>query len=343
MKKNIIFLSFFLLLFICGVFYPITNLLSKDKSKNLEVLTVQRVKSALEVLAPYFNKSILNSDDINLITAVNDITKIENITNCFILDANGKVLIDNNTSQWNTEKNTVIYSNAIKNKMGLLQQIPGKETLLLSKPLVENNTLFCVISVQKANENAKRWKAKYYTIASFTAILIATAIYFLSKLLILMPFNRIKKSLENKFHGNANGASSNEITDIFDLERDKIASQTQILKDENESLSKIIEYLQYLSAKDSLAFIILNSLNEVVYAYDNTKDILKDNFKKGSHLLEITKTHDLIQIVEEARENQEKEIKKFIKNYIVTAISISQKDRVVGTVIKAQSKDVDYR
>jgi hypothetical protein len=158
-----------------------------------------------------------------------------------------------------------------------------------------------------------------------------------------MPFNRIKKSLENKFHGNANGASRNEITDIFDLERDKIASQMQILKDENESLSKIIEYLQYISVKDSLAFIILNSLNEVVYAYDNTKDILKDNFKKGSHLLEITKTHDLIQIVEEARENQEKEIKKFIKNYIVVAISISQKDKVVGTVIKVQSKDVDYK
>jgi hypothetical protein len=337
MKKNIIFLSLFLLLFICGVFYPITNLLSKDKSKNLETLTAEKVKSAVEALAPYFNKAILNSDDISLIVNISDITKIENVTNCFILDANGKVLMHNNTSQWNTEKNTIIYNNAIKNKTGLLQQIPGKETLLLSEPLVENNTLFCLISVQKANENAKHWKIKYYTIASLVAIFIITALYFLSKLLILAPFNRIKKSLEDKFHGNTNTGNRNEITDIFDLERDKIASQTQMLKDENESLSKIIEYLQYPLVKDSLAFIILNSLNKIVYAYDNTKDILKDNFEKGSHLLEVAKNHDLIKIVEEANENQDKEVEKSVKNYIVTATSISEKDRVVGTVIKVQS------
>lgn len=65
---------------------------------------------------------------------------------------------------------------------------------------------------------------------------------------------------------------------------------------------------------------------------------MKDNFEKGSHLLEITKVHDLIQIVEEANENQEKEIKKFTRNYIITAISISEKGKVVGTIIKVQNK-----
>lgn len=338
MKKNIMFLSFFSLLFVCVIFYPAANLLSKNKSKDLEAITVEKAKSAVEALTPYFSKAILNSDDISLVTAIDNIRKIENITSCFVLDKNGKMLIPSNANKWDTEKNTMIYNNATKNKTGLLQQTSEKETLLLSESLAENHTLFCMISVQKTSKSAKYWKIKYYTIASFVAVLIIIVFYFLSRLLILMPFIRIKKSLEDKSHGNTETGDRNEITDIFDSQRDKIAKKIQILKDENESLSKIIEYLQHTSVKDRLAFIILNSLNETVYAYDNTKDILKDNFEKGSHLLEITKVHDLIQIVEEANENQEKEIKKIIRNYIITAISISEKGKVVGTIIKVKNK-----
>lgn len=58
-----------------------------------------------------------------------------------------------------------------------------------------------------------------------------------------MPFIRIKKSLEDKSHGNTETGDRNEITDIFDSQRDKIDKKIQILKDENESFSKIIEYL----------------------------------------------------------------------------------------------------
>ncbi|GHT60243.1 hypothetical protein AGMMS50222_05040 [Endomicrobiia bacterium] len=313
-------------------------MLSKNKSKDLEALTVEKAKSAVEALIPHFNKAILNSDDISLFMAIDNIGKIENITSCYILDKSGKMLIPSDANKWNTEKNTIIYNNATKNKTGFLQQTSKKETLLLSESLAENHTLFCMISIQKASENARYWKIKYYTIASFVAVFIIIVFYFLSRLLILMPFIRIKKSLEDKSYENTDTGDRNEITDIFDLQRDKIAKKIQILKDENESLSKIIEYLQHASVKDSLAFIILNSLNEIVYAYDNTKDILKDNFEKGSHLLEITKAHDLIQIVEEANENQEKEIKKFIRNCIITAFSISEKGKVVGTIIKVQNK-----
>jgi hypothetical protein len=48
MKKNIIFLSFFTLLFICGIFYPIVNLLSKDKAKDLQSLILQKAQHRIK-------------------------------------------------------------------------------------------------------------------------------------------------------------------------------------------------------------------------------------------------------------------------------------------------------
>lgn len=144
----------------------------KNKSKDLEAITVEKAKSAVEALAPYFSKAILNSDDISLVMAIDNIRKIENITSCFVLDKNGKMLIPSNANKWDTEKNTMIYNNATKNITGLLQQTSEKETLLLSESLAENHTLFCMISVQKTSKSAKNWKIKYYSIASFVAFLL---------------------------------------------------------------------------------------------------------------------------------------------------------------------------
>ncbi|MDR0800375.1 MAG: hypothetical protein LBN01_02440 [Endomicrobium sp.] len=132
MKKNIIFLSFLSLIVICGVFYPLIEFLSKDKAKDLEIMAVEKAKSALKVIVPSLNKALENSDDINLLINIESVAKIENITTCFILDKNGKVTIHNNVSEWNTERTSGIYNKAIKQKTEFLQQTSDKDFLLFS-------------------------------------------------------------------------------------------------------------------------------------------------------------------------------------------------------------------
>jgi hypothetical protein len=337
MKKNIIFLSFLVFVCICGIFYPLTELLSKNKSKDLETLAIEKAKTAIKTITPSFNKAIENSDDINLITNIEFSAKTENITSCFILDQNSKVIIHNNISEWNTEKNADIYNKAMKEKTEFLQQIPdNKDFLLLSEPLSNDYTLFCMISIQGTKEVAKYWKIKYYTISASVAILITVILYFLSKLLILLPFNRIKKSLETKSSENIKNDKYNEITDIFVMERDKVAKKISMLEEDKDSLSKIIEYSQKASIQNSLAFIILNSSNKVVYAYDNTDKLLKKDFEKDGHILEISTNSDLIQIVSKANENIGTIIQEHIKNYTISAISIDNNGKIAGTIIKVE-------
>jgi hypothetical protein len=335
MKKNIVFLSFFSLIIICGIFYPLIEFLSKDKAKDLEVMAVEKAKSALKVIVPSFNKALENSDDINLLINIESVAKIENITTCFILDKNGKVLIHNNMSEGNTERTSRIYNRTIEQKAQSLQQTSNKDFLLFSEPLASDYTLFCIFSVKKAKETLRNWKIKYYTAALSTALSIVVILYFLSKLFILLPFNRIKKSLENgKSSKNIKENKCDEIADVFVAEKEKITEKIEILEEDRESLSKIIEYSQESSIKDSSAFIILNSLSKVVYAYDNTGTILKKDFEKGKHILEISENPNLIKIISKANENLGEKINESFENYAITAVSISSDSKIVGTIIK---------
>jgi hypothetical protein len=334
MKKNIIFLSLLLLLFICGIFYNLINLLSKDKLKDLETLTIEKSISTIKILTPFFNKAIEVADDINLLTIIESVTKTENVTSCFILDKNTKVLIHNNINEWNTEKNSDIYNNAINQKTEFLQKLSNEKSVLFSKPLINNCTLFCTISTKQAQKNAKLWKIKYFTIGSVVVFCIIIILYFLSKLLILMPFNRTKKVLENTSLQDIKNSKYNEITEIFDMEREQITKKIKTLEENNKSFSKIIEYLQQESIKDALALILLNSFNEVIYAYDYTGNILGEKFKKGSHILETTENFNLVQIIVKANEAKGKEIRELLKNHTITAISINDNNKIIGTIIK---------
>jgi hypothetical protein len=335
MKKNIIFLSFFSLIIICGIFYPLTEFLSKNKAKDLEIIAVEKAKSALKVIVPSFNKALENSDDINLLINIESVAKIENITTCFILDKNGKIIIHNNISEWNTERTNRIYNRAIEQKVQSLQQTPNKDFLLFSEPLISDCTLFCIFSIKEVKETSRNWKIKYYTAASFTVLFIIIILYFLSKLFILLPFNRIKKSLENdKASENIKENKYDKITDIFIAEKEKITKKIEILEEDRESLSKIIEYSQESSIKGSSAFIILNSLSRVMYAYDNTGTILKKDFEKGKYILEISENPNLVKIISKANENPGKKINESFENDVITAVSISFDGKIEGTIIK---------
>ncbi len=183
MKKNVVFLSFFSLIIICGIFYPLTEFLSKDKAKDLEIVAVEKAKSALKVIVPFFNKALENSDDINLLINIGSVAKIENITTCFILDKNGKVIVQNNINEWNTERTSRIYNRVIEQKVQSLQQTSNKDFLLFSEPLTNDCTLFCIFSIKEVKEASRNWKIKYYTAASSTVLLIIIILYFLSNCL----------------------------------------------------------------------------------------------------------------------------------------------------------------
>jgi hypothetical protein len=315
-----------------GIFYFLTELLSKNKESELEKLTVEKARAAVSVNIGAINKSLESSDDITMLSYIESIAKFENISSCFILDRNNRVIIHNNTSEWNAERKGSVYDRAVKYDGELVQYTQSENLLLFSAPLAKNYTLCCIFSIQKAKDDAKYWKIKYYTVAAAVLAAVTAVFYFLAKLFVILPFNRIKKALEGNSVDAIKKGAYNEITDFFATEREKHENRIKALQADIESLSKIVEY--FAADGKYQAFMALNASNNIIFAYDKTGLFLKKGFAAGSHIVESSLNSGIIELVNRASENPGREVEAASENYKITAVSI----HFQGVIIKITHK-----
>lgn len=333
MKKNIIFLSFFLLIVLCIIFYPLTIVISKNKTKELQFLEIEKVKAQINALLPYFNKNIEAQDDINLIKNIENLSRLENIASCFILDSKNKALIHNNTSQWGKDQSPQVYGKALAQKTFTVQKTDNDKLLSISQPLVSDCMLCCIVSIKKAQESAKYWKIRYFTISITITILILISFYFLAKLIILFPFNRIKKSLEDQYLKDPMDENYNEITDIFIKQKDEESKKIQILLQKNNCLGEIIKHIQNEHKDNKPALIILDSFNQIVYAYDTTNLFLKKNFKINDHIFESSSNTVLMKAISFLNQNLGYKVVERFQNFTITAQAIKDSTNTLSGII----------
>ncbi|AKL97819.1 hypothetical protein [Endomicrobium proavitum] len=332
MKKNIFALTFFTFAATAGLFFLLSNVLIKFETADARALSDEKIKNAIYKVLPQINKNLENSDDIALIYNMETLKKTKSVAAVFILDKNNNVIIHNIADEIHTLKTGAPYDAARDSKDVLFQRnLPQSGETLLSVPLAKENTLICVLTDK---DIAKTLKIRYYTIGSAAALLIAVILYLLAKLFVLLPFNRTKKALEKQSAQDIKDGKYDEITDIFVTENEKYNRQITALENNNENLSEIIEYYFSLSGSKHLAFIILNSANNIVYAYDSTQEFLKKDFTKDSNILEAVAAPEILKLVNMAHGKPGYEVIDNILNHKVAVVSIGNKESISGTIIK---------
>ncbi|MCL1971423.1 MAG: hypothetical protein FWG57_00315 [Endomicrobia bacterium] len=334
MKKNIIALNFVFFLALAGIFYLLTSQLAKYKAEDLQQLTIEKARSAVRVSVPSINRAIQNSDDISLLTNIEAISKLENVTSAFILDRENTVIIHNNTNEWNSKRTGDMYDRAVKYNGELLQHSFDKDYILFSVPLAKEYTLFCMFSTLKASESARLWKIKYFTVASATAVIAIIILYFLSKLFIVIPFNRTKKKIEQGAAGDSKDGKYDEIVDMFATENEKSLQKIKALQQDKKSLMKIIEYYLGTSSQNYQMLIIMDSSNDIVYAYDKTDKFLKKDFADDSNILEVSVNPKMLTLISKASETPNIEISEIIEKYNMSALALNDNENLFATIVK---------
>jgi hypothetical protein len=338
MKKNIVFLSIALLAVLCAAFYFLASALAEYKTSELESSVIEKTRAAVGAAKRHINISIENSDDIGLLSDIESLSKLENINSCFILDRDNKVIIHNNTSDWNSTRKSEIYDRAVNYDGELVQSTPDKDHWLFSSPLSKDYTLFCIVSVQKALETANYWKIKYFTVAALTASAVTVIFYFLAKLFIVFPFNRTKKRIEQACADNLKNEKYDEISDLFMTESRKAEQKTSLLEKENESLAEIIKYCFSPLERDYDVIIALDCDNNIAYAYDRSGTILKKDFTKGGNIIESVLNGDFLRALSLAGETPGNEIFENSEKFAISAFSIPKAGgKISGTLIKAKA------
>jgi len=319
MKKNIIALTISALLILCAVFFLLVKLSITDKKDSLVTLANSNAKTAVLKLLPQINKALENSDDIELIDITGNIVQTDNISLSFITDQTGKILVSSNltgqtdSSQAATRDGDIIYS----------------------IPAAKGATLHYAVSLKITEELMRKWQIRYYTIAALAVLLIIFIFYVLAKFFILRPYNRIKKTLEDKSAADGN---YNELTDIVESGNKKSEDIIKNLTENNTSLADAAEFLTGTKNENSQAFIILNSKNDIITAFDKTGKFLKEGVSKGSNILEAAKNKVIFDILNSTQENPNHEADAVFEDFIVTSFAVEKDKQISATIIKIAGK-----
>ncbi|MDR0485322.1 MAG: hypothetical protein LBH29_01190, partial [Elusimicrobiota bacterium] len=161
MKKSVLFLSILLFIITGTMFYFIAQFLYEDKEKDLKEALIEKVKASVYAAQNDINARINQSDDIGLLISVQLLSKTENILSVFVLDKDKNPSAIGKTADLppllSLEPSDIVF-NALNSRGELLQPAAGGSSVFLSIPLAKENTLFCLISLEKADSAAKKWR-----------------------------------------------------------------------------------------------------------------------------------------------------------------------------------------
>lgn len=335
MKKNIFFVSFFLLILLASCLYFITEYIFSNRL-NFNINSLKENSfSYIEVISPEIKAAFLKADDIALLYNIEKISKLNNISEAFILNKNMEILIHNDSQQWNKKYDSIIYQNAIDSNKKTIQNI-SQYQFLYSLPINDSSILCVNISFDKLIKDYTNFKIRLYILFGILTLLI---VFISSKLLnffFLRPFNKTKQYLA------MNETKKKTIySEIVNMARKDIENNNEQITDEQLDKENIKDLFNFV-LKNSLEqenniLAIFDTSTKTLYCKDKDK-VLFEEQRNNTHIVNATTNVKLIKAVSEIMEKRnlatETEITESNLNIKIVPI-INDKNIFIGTIIKA--------
>ncbi|MDR3243140.1 MAG: hypothetical protein LBT79_00145 [Elusimicrobiota bacterium] len=329
MKKSVFILSF-LVFILSGVFlYFAVEFLSKDKENDIINLNIEKAKTSIYASVSQINKSIDNSDEMGLLISSQLLSKTENISSVYITDKAGGQIIPNNAANLNGEYDEA-EQNAKNSQTDLVQKTQEKNIVLISVPLSQGYTLFCLLSTQSSVKYAHRSKIVYYVGAGVFDLLIFILMYILSKIFIIFPFNRKTKALQK---AKDDIKSMDKSVSDKEMENKKNSDIASSLQKENKNLTAIINYFSKEALKEQAVFIILDSDNNIICAFDKTSKILREDFQAGDNISKSVLSEDFLKAVKKSNSQLHSNIEYEVDSISLSIISIAYQETLSAVII----------
>jgi hypothetical protein len=329
MKKNIKLIFIASLTSFLIVFCAIAFIVYGQREQDFKDSALKYAQNTAQFSAVFINEALSASDDIKLFSILEALSKSENINSSFIADKDAKIIMHSDIALVSKDLNEAIYKEALLKNEPLLQKFGA--SFVYSVPLTQNNVLFAQIAQQ--DKRLGNWKTAYLLIALLLALIFAAGLYFALKKLILMPFEKTKSDIESGSIGSQSAQGGDEISDILLKERAKNEKALNLLKAQEASLSALIEHFCNIQKEKFAALIVLNSLNNIVFAHDSAAKLLKSGSALGQNVLEAAIQPELLSLISKSNDNPDKEIDAEIAGNKVSAFSLSKGGEVLASVI----------
>ncbi|MFA5779238.1 MAG: hypothetical protein WC947_03800 [Elusimicrobiota bacterium] len=345
MKQNIFFKSILFVFAVIAsllIFFYVFQFLPAQK-KLLNKNLFDRAKTIYNLSGPIIVKAIETKDDLLILSQIENIMKLDDISTVYILDSDGKVITHDRTAEWGK-----IYGDEISKKAGgtkkeLIQKSPEIKGYLYSVPLTSSATLCVGLSQQKTNETFDLIKknAFYSAITVLIAVISIFAFFIFSQ--ITSQFIKLENILKSVMLGTGEkidvrrkdefGKLSLLINKIINkLETENITAHKKL----SETQKKSARFIQELSKHFENGLIVTNFENKIILANQKAKDFLSvvEKDPAGKHILEIIKTPEFIDVLKRSAANVNKLLEEVINNKTIKIITVGGREtEIIGTII----------
>ena len=331
--KNLIQTVFFKLLSI--TFLAVAALLiivycfqyAPTQKKLLRSGLFDKVKTVFSLSGNTLTKAIQAHDDIMMLTTIESIMKIEDVSAAYILDNNCKVITHDKTAEWGRIYADEQSKKAVESKKIIRQA--SASGFLFSGPLTSSATLCLGISSQKLEESISSLNKEILFTALIIFIVAASGFFWL---IYNMLFLKIKK-LSEGLRSLEIGGSGRLPEDGPDDEFSRITKLINGVLDnygraagsgqERQKENNCSRFLSELANMNSAAIIIVGSDNKIISLNHKAAMFLGvvPGEAEGKHVLDAIKLTEMLALIKQASEKSGDSAEASITGRKVKAIS----------------------
>jgi|AGTN01.1.fsa_nt_gi hypothetical protein len=307
-----------------------------SQAKLLESRLISRARAVSELSSRTLVRAIETRDDLALVSALEDIRKLDEVSSVYILDPGGKVLTHDSVSEWNKTYSDGISKKALASKGMLVQRTPSPKGYLFSTPLTSGAVLCLALSSRKMDESLAlaRRKALYSGLTAFFVVMLVLGgfVYYA----VGPRLGKLKEMLKNLAPGS--GAlpvdardELGELTGLINEAIRKIEKGGDAgVKRADETVQKLEGLIRTLTDNMDGGIMVLDGENRIIGVNDAFRNsLLPDASPVGRHFLEAVRSARLIELVKRASLDPGNPVEEIIEGSAVRVIAVAGQAGIV--------------
>jgi hypothetical protein len=315
------------------------------KKEALKDNIFEKVNAISNLSEPIMAKAVKGQDDVVLLSQIEKIMRLSDVSTVYILDGTGKVITHDKTGEWGKVYTDELTKNILSIKKPELIRSTDARGWLYVTPLVSSTTLCIGVSSDKIDTK--------YDLAKKNAVITAVTIFVVSMFVmalfliikVKLPFRILEQMLKALRDGTIEKiepAGLSEFTDIIALINETAgklsnleinASSNLIMDKENYSL-----LVKEVASIVNKGLIITNPENKVIFINDKIKTLLGIGTRDftGRHILDVLDKSVYIDIIKKSTEQPGTEIIEKVEDKVLRVFTVANiKNELIGTIITA--------
>ncbi|MFH1714642.1 MAG: hypothetical protein ABH857_00385 [Elusimicrobiota bacterium] len=331
-----------LLVSIIIIYFNYFRLIPAQK-KSLYTDLYNRAQTASDLSKPLINKAIDLQDDLLLLSQIESILKLDELTTAYIVDGAGKVIMHNKTSEWDKEYTDEYTKKSIASKKNIIQKTNDPNIEIFSSPVTESLTLCIGLTTVEIKQKLAGIKRNMFFSLLIVLIIAIILIISFMKIQISSRFKSFENMLRSSLLGRGEkieikskdelAGLAGHLNDIIEKYNREDQAMEKSANEINKNISLLIRGLINNFTEGAIA--VFNSENKLIALsskFSLALNIAGDSVNK--HILEIPQIKPLADAFKDASSKPNSKITANIDNKTIELLTVfNNTNKYIGTII----------